>query len=85
MQGLGALGGNKCPIHMLSVLKQICGELNPWVSKKRGFHAVIPKAGGVQSVGNLGHQRDSPCTGMLMKRCGGIQSIFKSSGAVAQL
>uniref|UniRef100_A0A803W7M0 Allograft inflammatory factor 1 like n=1 Tax=Ficedula albicollis TaxID=59894 RepID=A0A803W7M0_FICAL len=34
---------------MLSVLKQRCEELKPWVSKNRGFHAVIPKAGGVQS------------------------------------
>lgn len=75
---------------MLSVLKQRCGELKPWVSKKRGFHAVIPKVGGVQPslklpVENLRHQRDSPWTGMLMTRCGRIQPIFKSPGAVAQL
>lgn len=36
-------------------------------------------------VGNLRHQRDSPGTGMLMTRCGGIQPIFKSPGAAAQL
>lgn len=51
-------------MHVLCMLKQRYGELKPWVSKKRGFHAVIPKAHRVQSslkplVGNLRHQRHS--------------------------